>query len=549
MSNQSSAVKFLHVDETKTQILLFLGFCIFFIYLSLSITTDGSPDFKIYHYYNGYSAWNDRSGKDIAAAQLQTYFFNGLDAVYYILFAALNNHPKILNAVLAIPYGIAAYCVMLTTWSFRTSDSIIWRVLAIFVAIYGVLGSGIYSTFLTTMSDVVPAVPLFVAIALWFTWSRSGQTGFFRVAAVGVMAGISVGLKLTLVTYFMGFMIAIFLIEINRPGQALLKAIIFSACGFVFFAIIDAHWLLRNYAEFGNPIFPLMNNIFKSDFAAHASWTDERFKPDNIWQALFYPAYWAFQESQFAIELNMRDARILILLVSVLITIIYSVWSLYKDRKAALASKRFLMTMAFSVFCILSYALWEMEWSIYRYLTVLEAFSGVVPLVLVFRLCSTNGEEERLSRGFLAALGSVLILAVMVTTMKYTHYPWWSRAKPSDKVVSVQLPPIEDDAMVLFLDAYAYSWLIPEMPKSVRAIGVQGNITGPGREGKLEAKVEDAIRSFDGPLWGLEYPNAFKGAADNALNFYGLHRTDNCSQLISNVDDAPFVRICALERN
>ena len=523
-------------------------FLAFFIILSLSISTDGSPDFKIYHYYNGFSAWNDRSGQDIAPAQLQTYFFNGLDALYYLLFRGLNDHPRLLNAILAIPYGIAAYLVMITAWSFRTSNDALWRLLSIFIAIYGLLGAGIYSTFLTTMTDVVPALPLFLAVALWFTWMREEKTALPHVLLLGIIAGISVGLKLTLVPYFLGLMVAILLTEMASPKAAVVRALLFSVSGFALFLIIDAHWLLKNYVQFGNPIFPLMNNVFKSDFVSHGSWTDDRFKPDTVIQALFFPAYWAFRESNVVIELNMRDARILILVVSAVIALIVGSWSIMRDRKSAFASTSFRMFLALTVLCLFSYVLWETEWSIYRYLTTLEAFSGILPVVLVQRLVAGRSADQKTGKNWRVLSATVGMAALMAFVMHDTHYPWWSRAKPSDKVVSVELPDIEDNAMVLFLDAYAYSWLVPEMPEGVRAISVQSNITAPGREGKLQEMVDNAVRTFEGPLWGFEYPAAFKGSADQALDYYGLKRTDECAALVSNVDDALFVQICALTR-
>ena len=75
------------------------------------LTTDGTPDFKIYHYYNGFAAHHVRLALDIFPGQLQTAFFHGTDYIYYWLFTTLNNHPILLNVALSIPYSIAAFVV------------------------------------------------------------------------------------------------------------------------------------------------------------------------------------------------------------------------------------------------------------------------------------------------------------------------------------------------------------------------------------------------------------------------------------------------------
>ena len=46
-----------------------------------------------------------------------------------------------------------------------------------------------------------------------------------------------------------------------------------------------------------------------------------------------------------------------------------------------------------------------------------------------------------------------------------------------------KLPPLEPNAMVLFLDPQPYSYLVPSMPNSARAIGVNNNLVHPGGPG------------------------------------------------------------------
>ena len=72
---------------------------------------DATPDFLAYHRYNGYAAVTNGRPQVIAPAALQSYFYPGLDALYYRLFVGLNDHPLILEFLLGLPYALAAWLV------------------------------------------------------------------------------------------------------------------------------------------------------------------------------------------------------------------------------------------------------------------------------------------------------------------------------------------------------------------------------------------------------------------------------------------------------
>jgi len=68
-----------------------LCFAAGFAIVAASFLTDGTYDLENYHFYNGFAAFHDRTGLDIVPAQLQTTLFHGLDAIYYVVFASLND--------------------------------------------------------------------------------------------------------------------------------------------------------------------------------------------------------------------------------------------------------------------------------------------------------------------------------------------------------------------------------------------------------------------------------------------------------------------------
>jgi hypothetical protein len=49
--------------------------------------------------------------------------------------------------------------------------------------------------------------------------------------------------------------------------------------------------------------------------------------------------------------------------------------------------------------------------------------------------------------------------------------------------------------MVFLLDSQPYAYLVPSMPISARAIGVNNNLVHPGASGRLWRVIEAAVRT------------------------------------------------------
>jgi hypothetical protein len=524
-------------SPVRTGLAYGLAFLIGFACLGATLGTDATPDFKIYHYYNGFTAHHDRSALDIFPAQLQTAYFGGLDSIYYFLFTVLDAHPRALNAVLSIPYALTALLVFLMVRLF-VPVQFPWRdPTAAVAAVLGVTGAGALPTLATTMSDLVPAVPLLVAVTAWLHRERAGRLGGWSAFVVGAVAGVSVGLKLTLTPLFVALFVVTALRRAFGVKAAIAHAVALGLGGVLTYAIVDVPWLLHNLRAYGNPLFPYMNQVFRSDLVAQSGWRDLRFMPKTPVMALFYPAYWAFRPSHLAIELDMRDARMLIGCASALLVV--GAWVLRRVRAAAPRSTVVeTLGLHVAVMFLIAYVLWERMWSIYRYLTVLEPLGGVLLVIVLMSLLG------RLRAGwFIAALA-----AIVAATMATTSYPWWSRARPTGHVYSVRLPPIEPDAMVVLLDSYAYSFLVPAMPQSVRVIGANNNLVQPGSWGTLDPRIVRVIHEHRGPLWGLEYPDAFGGVADVTLRHHRLERDSECTMVDTNIEVGPIMRMCRLKR-
>ena len=138
-------------------------FTIGFALAAAALPTDGSYDFKNYHLYNGFAAFHDRRALDIAPAQLQTGYFHGLDAVYYLLFSSLNRHPTLINLLLSIPYSVAATMLFLIARLFARHAFVWPNLVSAAAAVFGLTGAATFPTLATTQSELVPGLAILIA--------------------------------------------------------------------------------------------------------------------------------------------------------------------------------------------------------------------------------------------------------------------------------------------------------------------------------------------------------------------------------------------------
>jgi hypothetical protein len=520
---------------------IFWWFCfaILFVILASALSTDRTFDFKNYHFYNGFAALHDRRALDVFPGQLQTTYFYGLDVVYYLVFTLLNDHPKLINVVLSLPYSVAALAVFFIARPFAESSFRWPNLSSAAAAVFGLTGVANLATLATTASDLVPGLAILIALARWVTLEKADRNTVRTGLGVGALAGLSVALKLTEAPLFVAMVLAIAARYATGKGSAFWEALAFGLAGLVVFAAVDGLWLWGNAKAYGNPIFPLMNDVFKSDLIAPEPWMDLRFVPKTTLMALFYPAYWAFRPSSDVSELLMRDPRILLGCVSAIVIVLGFASRWIRDRAAPPVGSLESLAFSLAIVFLVSYALWEKVWSIYRYLAIQESLSGVLVLAALPILF---GMRARMW------VTTGLFALVVIWTVRTTEYPWWDRTQRGPQALSLRLPTLEPNAMVLFLDGNPYAYIVPSMPSSARAIRVAGNLVNPGSPGRLWPLIEAAVRDHQGPLWGVEDPMDSPGDADAALSSLRLARDSECAPVITNMELDQRVRICGLRR-
>ena len=499
--------------------------------IAMLMGPDGNYDLRNYHFYNGWALFNKPVGYDIAPAQIQSWFHPLLDGVFYQLWRVLNPFPLLFTAIWAVPQALAVWFLFLVARPVFAADGPMRLPLALAATVIAADGAASIGVLGTSMSDGVPNVLVFAAVWLVLRDMREGYAAG-RLAGAGVLVGVAIGLKLTMACYGLGFAAAMLL----APGLGdwrlrTRRAAMFGVASAVALAAVGAPWWWALYRVYGNPLFPFYNAWFHSPDYGNWNWADTRFFPKTLFDWLFYPWEWMLRKTRVVSEYPVRDLREGLALLASLALLL-----------ARLVRKRAARPDPASVWCAIwvlaSYPAWLIMFSIIRYASGLEVISGLV-IVAALGTWVRGWTAPSVRAG--AAWGVALL---MVAT---TVYPTWERHKNTmTSLLSVGIPQVPPDSLVIYLEAAPASYVAAFEPPSVRFVGVNNSIITLGATFGLQRRVEDAIRTAKGPIWEIEKTDAFLGAPEESMARYGLRRTDECSPIASNQDY--WLRICRVER-
>lgn len=488
---------------------------------------DASWDLRNYHLYNGYAVLHGRVGVDLVPAQMQTFNAPTLDVIYNLLLHACNGTPRFLNALLALPYAIAAVLVLLL------ARRQLPPLQAFTAALIGITGAAALPTLATTMNVMLPAACVLGAVLLLLGRADAPPSEPACLGA-GLLGGAAVGLHLTTAPYVLGLMMILPVSAgCGRRGRSLAWLIVGGALGAGLFGGL---WWWTLWQRFGNPVFPYFNNVFRSPWAEPVRIADLRFMPRSVMQALFYPLFWAWEPQTLVTELPSCDPRIALGWMAALVIAVRKAYQrgYPRGRQQPETDRAAAMLPAFWA---MSFVGWEVCFSILRYLAVLELLSGVL-IMMALRpvLARLSSEWQR-----------TCSVAVVIVLLGLTTYPDWGRATGGQRAVAVTLPAIPGGSLVVLLDPSPMSYVAAFAAGDLRFVGANNNLIHLGDRNRLAEQIATAIRTQPGPLWGLEMPRESPGAADATLHAYGLRRAPGCVAVRSNLDNDGIVA-CPLER-
>lgn len=330
--------------------------------------------------------------------------------------------------------------------------------------------------------------------------------------------GFLFAIKMTNIVFLLP-MVVLYLIKIRKtikPGLFLLCLVV----GF----FPSAPYLLVNWVEFGNPVFPYYNTIFKSPYFPEFDFKDERFGPQTLQETLLWPFYMVFAPHYRQTEIAMPwTGGLVVGMVSVLATTVVLVKRIVHRAKVSW------QVLSLWVLIIASFVLWEVTTSISRYY-----LGGYILLTCLFVWFGANYllEKTRM-KSVLGILCCALLVWQPVSVFKeYQEGREWSWRRVTWEAVSANLsylfqdhvkPVTEDLENSAFLqvdNVAGLSQLVNPDAPIYRMDYLYDTLSG---DQQASVKVETDKLLTEGNAYMLRMAKELNQVFIDSINRYGMH--------------------------
>lgn len=497
--------------------------------LSVALGQEASWDTRNYHLYNPWAWLNRRHALDLAPGGLPSYFNPLPDVPYYLLATGPAGHwPRVVAALQGMWFGgllhvlwrIAHRLSALRGLAFGWGDR--------FAVLIGASGTMLIAQTGSTANEVPMAMltllGLYILMPLYL--DQVAPLSWRRAFGAGLCCGLAAGLKPTAVVYPPAMAIAL-LITLGLRRQAWRLAGFYAAGACLAFAVAYGWWGWHLYQFSGNPVFPIFNQIFRSDLVAPISATDGAFRPRSSLQWLFYPFFWLRPSVWVVTEARFADARYAAGMLAVLCIALVNLerWR----RRQATEPREARVAGLLILFVSLAYLFWMGLFSILRYAIPIEALTGLLVLMAAQAVmsCWRDGGSVRPTAWAMGLLCVGLSMS--------THYPQYRRTTYGQQVYEVEPLDLAPGSTVALL-GYTNSYLVPFLvrPEGIRVVGVTWLTrlsTGRG----LWSRTRERLLAGRHSLYAITRDDA-QADIDLFFEFLPGYRFDECRPIRSNLE-------------
>jgi hypothetical protein len=456
--------------------------------LNLFLGKDMAWDALHYHFYAGFSALNDRFGQDYFAAGAQSYFNPYAYVPFYVL--ANSGLPGVaVSSVLALMHSVVLWLTYeLACEVCPSKDSNDRFLFGLFAIVLACMNPVLLQQIGSSFADITTAE---IVLAGWLLLARAVQRPNMKlVVFAAFLLGCATALKPTNAIHALA---GVFLVAfLPSPFLYRIRSLFyFGATVGIGFVLTAAPWSYRLAKCFGNPMFPLLNNIFKSPEFTTAPLKHYRFIPDSLTDALLRPFTMLSTSSMVHEELTSPDIRYALLLSVSLILAIARIWQSIKrpasGREVASphnAANRVLAGLAFAF--AFDWVIWLLGSGNSRYFIPMACIAAVVAAGLLFRLLADHPVGRNcILLTLLVAQGAQLCLGA---EFRWNPSPWeghWFNVETPQKLVS-------QPDLYLSIGMQSNSFIVPFLAKGSGLINFSGGYA-LGPDGANASRVRAMI--------------------------------------------------------
>jgi hypothetical protein len=390
-------------------------------------------DLLNYHLYAGFSAVNDRFGQDYFAAGPQSYFNPYAYAPFYALVST--GLPA-----LAIASLLAAVHSIILWLSFElgiavcpSDDSRTRAATGICAAAVAYLNPILMQQLGSSFADITTAE---LVLAGWVLLAGAVRTP--RAAPVicaGLIIGVASALKLTNAVHAVAAFAVLAFLPLPPRGR-LRRGFAYGASLAIGFTTFAAPWSYHLVRMFGNPLFPMMNGVFRSPEFTAEPLRHFRFIPDTFVEALWRPFAMLEPMQMVHSELRSPDLRYAVLVVLLAILLFH-----WLRRRFAFRSPESMPAKPIGSALVLAalgcglgadWLMWLYSSGNSRYFLPMACVAAVLIVGLVFRLFAARPKARNY---IVAAILCVQVFQLCLGTQYRWHPvawggPWFDVAVP-----------------------------------------------------------------------------------------------------------------------
>lgn len=463
---------------------LLIFFC--FGIISLYLGQDYNWDLVNYHYYDAYAFLNNRIGYDFAPAQIQTFHNPTLYIPVYWLIKFFP--PRAVGFILGGIQGLNIVIVYyLSLFILGKAKRIRNHTLLLFLVVIACASSPIFlSEIGTTMGDNVLSLFILLSLLLIFRAISKSEMSCGMLLVAGILMGCSMGLKLTNISYVIGAIGALAILSIGPNFFIILMC--FGIGILSGFLISGGYWMWILSTYYDSPFFPYYNSYFKSKYFAEINSIDMRWYPKSILHALSYPFLWAKGEHP-SLEIPFRDIRWAIAVALSAIIWVLGLSACFgksggKGRLSQLVIKPDLnqYPLIFIIlFTPISFIVWLVMFGYSRYLIPLDLLCPLYILCLcdfVPRLFAYLGFSNLSVVRIFPRFMQVMLPAMLICMILMVRVPSWGRTLWRETWFGPikSSKEFKSNSIVLMFSSEPTSYIIPNLPSSLRFVRVHGNL-------------------------------------------------------------------------